>query len=61
MIHDHWISGKKKMSKSKGNVVDPLDLLALFSRDQVRLYMLSEGPQDSDVAFQEKGLKKSSN
>ncbi len=49
------------MSKSKVNVVDPLDLLALFSRDQVRLYMLSEGPQDSDVAFQEKGLKKSSN
>jgi methionyl-tRNA synthetase len=44
IVHDHWMKEKKKMSKSIGNVVDPIDLLKRFSRDEMRVYMLAEGP-----------------
>ena len=39
------------MSKSIGNIIDPVKLLKQFSRDQIRLYMLAEGPQDCDIQF----------
>lgn len=51
IVHDHWMKEKKKMSKSIGNVVDPIDLLKRFSRDEMRVYMLAEGPQETDMVF----------
>ena len=31
------------MSKSKGNVVDPLKLFSIYGAEQVRYYLLKEG------------------
>src|SRR5579863_617109 len=38
-----------KMSKSKGNVVDPVAMCAKYGADTMRLYMLFAGPPDNDL------------
>ena len=40
-----------KMSKSKGNVVDPFELLPRFGKDSLRYYLLSAMPFGADGAF----------
>ncbi len=42
-----------KMSKSKGNVVDPFDMVKKYSRDVLRYYLLSSSPWD-DFYFNSK-------
>lgn len=49
------------MSKSIGNVVDPVKLSSSFGVDGVRLYFLAEGPQDFDANFDETELAKTYN
>ncbi len=46
----------EKMSKSKGNVVDPLKLIPLYGVEPIRYYLLRESPLGNDVAFSEKNL-----
>src|SRR5204863_7825441 len=45
------------MSKSKGNVVSPDELLAQFGADAVRVYILFMGPADQDKEWQESGVE----
>ncbi len=45
-----------KMSKSKGNVVDPVDLFASHGADALRLYHLFMGPPTDDAAWDENGI-----
>ncbi|MCI5727224.1 MAG: methionine--tRNA ligase [Clostridium sp.] len=40
-----------KMSKSKGNVVDPVKLVEIFGTDSVRYYLLREVPFGSDGSY----------
>ena len=40
-----------KMSKSKGNVVDPVKLVEIFGTDPVRYYLLREVPFGSDGSY----------
>lgn len=47
----------KKMSKSKGNVVDPLDLLNVYSADSLRFTLTSLETQSRHIAFNEERLK----
>ena len=51
LAHGWWLSGKAKMSKSLGNVVDPLDLRAEFGTDAVRWYLMREMPTGSDASY----------
>jgi leucyl-tRNA synthetase len=46
-----------KMSKSKGNVVAPDELLAQFGADALRVYILFMGPADQDKEWQETGVE----
>mgnify|MGYP003888628285 CR=1 FL=1 len=41
-----------KMSKSIGNVVDPIEILKRFPSDTLRLYLVEEAPYGSDLPFQ---------
>jgi leucyl-tRNA synthetase len=45
-----------KMSKSKGNVVDPVDLFASHGADALRLYHLFMGPPTDDAAWNPNGI-----
>ncbi|HZO96907.1 MAG TPA: leucine--tRNA ligase [Gaiellaceae bacterium] len=45
-----------KMSKSKGNVVSPDELVERFGADALRLYILFMGPADQDKEWQETGV-----
>ncbi|HWE85977.1 MAG TPA: leucine--tRNA ligase [Terracidiphilus sp.] len=45
-----------KMSKSKGNVVSPDDMVARFGADSARMYSLFAAPPDRDLDWQEDGV-----
>jgi leucyl-tRNA synthetase len=46
-----------KMSKSKGNVVAPDELVERFGADALRLYILFMGPADEDAEWQDTGIQ----
>ena len=46
----------EKMSKSKGNVVNPDDIISSHGADTLRLYEMFMGPLDADVAWSTTGL-----
>src|SRR5699024_1671773 len=48
--------GNEKMSKSKGNVINPDDIIASHGADTLRLYEMFMGPLDADVAWSTEGL-----
>ncbi|HNX96574.1 MAG TPA: methionine--tRNA ligase [Candidatus Aminicenantes bacterium] len=56
MICGWWLKDGKKMSKSVGNVLDPLVLLKYFPADAVRYFMLREAPLESDANFSHEGF-----
>ncbi len=45
-----------KMSKSKGNVVSPDDMVAHYGADAARMYALFAAPPDRDLDWQEDGV-----
>lgn len=46
----------EKMSKSKGNVVNPNDIVEKYGSDVLRMYMLFMGPPELDCEWQDTGL-----
>ncbi|WP_251519743.1 MULTISPECIES: leucine--tRNA ligase [Staphylococcus] len=48
--------GNEKMSKSKGNVINPDDIVKSHGADTLRLYEMFMGPLDAAIAWSEKGL-----
>ncbi|AEA93221.1 leucine--tRNA ligase [Enterococcus faecalis TX1341] len=47
----------EKMSKSRGNVVNPDDVVAKYGADTLRLYEMFMGPLDASIAWNENGLE----
>jgi len=50
------IKNGAKMSKSKGNVVSPDDMIARYGADATRMYALFAAPPDRDLDWQEDGV-----
>ena len=50
-------SNNEKMSKSKGNVVNPDDVVNQYGADTLRVYEMFMGPLDASIAWSEKGLE----
>jgi leucyl-tRNA synthetase len=50
------IKDGSKMSKSKGNVVSPDDMVARYGADATRMYALFAAPPDRDLDWQEDGV-----
>jgi leucyl-tRNA synthetase len=58
LFHQGWVQmGGSKMSKSKGNVAGPDELVAAYGADAVRLYILFMGPADQDMEWTESGIE----
>lgn len=51
LAHGWWVSGGAKMSKSLGNVVDPLELRTEFGTEAVRWYLIREMSTGQDASY----------
>jgi leucyl-tRNA synthetase len=51
------IKSGAKMSKSKGNVVSPDDMVSRYGADSTRVYSLFAAPPDRDLDWQENGVE----
>ena len=49
--HGWWTNEGQKISKSLGNVIDPLDLVETYGLDQVRYFLMREVPFGNDGDF----------
>ncbi len=53
LVHGHILVNGQKMSKSLGNVVDPIELIEKYGEDPVRYYLLREIPTTEDGDYSE--------
>ncbi|GAV54749.1 hypothetical protein ZYGR_0AS00710 [Zygosaccharomyces rouxii] len=56
VVHSHWICNGTKMSKSLGNVVDPLLMEKHYGTDSMRWFLLENSQLEEDGDFQEDKL-----
>jgi len=54
--HGWWLAGEEKISKSKGNTVDPYSLVKTYGADALRFFLAREIPLGADGTFQEKNF-----
>jgi leucyl-tRNA synthetase len=58
LFHQGWLQmGGSKMSKSRGNVTGPDDLVDEYGADAVRTYILFMGPADQDMEWTDTGIE----
>ncbi|KAL7746966.1 methionyl-tRNA synthetase [Sorochytrium milnesiophthora] len=58
LAHAHWTMNRSKMSKSKGNVVDPAAVFAKYGSDAVRFFLMLNGGILDDGDWSESVLQK---
>jgi methionyl-tRNA synthetase len=56
LVHGWWNIGGAKMSKSTGNIVDPIVLADKYSAEAVRYYLMSDIATGRDADFSEERL-----
>ena len=54
--HGWWTNEGEKISKSLGNVIDPIELVNTYGLDQVRYFLLREIPFGNDGDFSKKAI-----
>jgi leucyl-tRNA synthetase len=58
LFHQGWLTmGGSKMSKSRGNVAGPNEIVAEYGADATRLYILFMGPADQDMEWSDAGIE----
>jgi leucyl-tRNA synthetase len=58
VFHQGWVTlGGSKMSKTKGNVEGPDEVVDRYGADAVRLYILFMGPADQDMEWTPAGVE----
>jgi methionyl-tRNA synthetase len=55
--HGWILSGDEKMSKSKGNILDPIEVIDKYGVDQIRYYLMKEVSHGSDGNISLKNLE----
>ncbi|APR98264.1 methionine--tRNA ligase [Wolbachia endosymbiont of Folsomia candida] len=55
-VHGWWLNEGEKISKSLGNVIDPISLAAEFGVDQLRYFLLREASFGQDGNFSKKNM-----
>jgi methionyl-tRNA synthetase len=56
--HGWWLIDEKKMSKSRGNVVSPIDMVEQFGTDVYRYFLMRDVPFGQDGNFSEEAIIK---
>lgn len=56
-VHGYFTVNGQKMSKTLGNVIDPLELIHKYGADPLRYYFLREIPASADGDFSERRFK----
>ncbi|HEY7161360.1 MAG TPA: methionine--tRNA ligase subunit beta, partial [Acidobacteriota bacterium] len=51
LVHGWWLRDDTKISKSRGNVVDPEFLIKSFGVDGTRYFLMREAPIESDSSY----------
>src|SRR4029078_6661069 len=52
-VHGYWTRGESKMSKSRANVLRPLEMKQRFGMDAFRYFLLREMAFGQDATFSE--------
>ncbi len=55
-VHGYWVVSESKMSKSRGNIIKPLDLMEKYGLDAFRYFLLREMVFGLDSSFNEEAL-----
>jgi methionyl-tRNA synthetase len=56
--HGWWLTGRTKMSKSLGNVVNPMDMIDSYGVDAFRYFLIAEMTLGQDASFTEEAFVK---
>ncbi len=51
LVHGYWLVNKLKMSKSLGNIVEPIEISEKYGKDQLRYFLLREMAFGYDAEF----------
>ena len=51
--HGWWLTGRDKMSKSAGNVINPMDMVDKYGVDAFRYFLMAEMTMGNDASFTE--------
>jgi len=54
LCHSHWLMDNFKMSKSRGNVIDPVERTHRYTADGLRYFLLREGAPHMDGNYTDK-------
>ena len=57
VAHGWWTNEGEKISKSLGNVIDPVELIKDYGLDQVRYFLMREVPFGNDGDFSKEAMK----
>ncbi len=54
--HGWWLTGREKMSKSRGNAINPMEMIKKYGVDAFRYFLMSEMSLGQDASFTEEAF-----